>query len=50
MARSIIKINPEKALIYNPLVNPLHGDKSIGIDPDIHFYEIEDDNKTEEGQ
>ena len=29
---------------------PLLGDKSYEIDPDILFYEIEDDDKTEEGE
>ena len=48
MARSIIKINPAKALTYNTLVNPLNGDKFVGIDTSIYLYEIEDGDKTKE--
>ena len=48
MARSISKINQAKASTAKPLVNPLYGDKSLGLDPDIQFYEIEDDYNTKE--
>ena len=46
MARSISKKNTVKASIYKPLGKPPPGDKTIGTDPDIRFYEIEDVNNT----
>ena len=50
MEGSISKINPEKASTSKPSWKPPPGDKSIGIDPAIRFYEIEDGDKTKEGE
>ena len=33
-----------------PLVKPPPGDKTLGLQIDIRFYEIEDSDKTEEGE
>ena len=38
---------PVKASAANPLVNPPPGDKTLDIDPEIHFYDIEDGDETE---
>ena len=46
MARSISKKNTVKASIDKNLGKSPPGDKTIGIDPDIRFYEIEDVNNT----
>ena len=46
MARSISKINPEKASTSKPLGKPLPVDKYLGIDPAIWFYEVEDIDKN----
>ena len=37
-----------KASTANPDGKPPSGDKSLGIDPYIFFYEIEEDDKTKE--
>ena len=37
-----------KASISKPNGKPLPGDKTLGIDPYICFYEIEDGNKTKD--
>ena len=39
-----------KASTPKPNRKPLPGYKTLGIDPAICFYEIEDVNKTEEGE
>ena len=46
MARTII-LKTVKSSTAKPKGNPLSGDKTLGIDPDIHFYEIEGGDKTE---
>ena len=38
-----------KASAYKPLGNTPIGYKTSGLDPEIRFYELEDDYKTEEG-
>ena len=50
MARPISKRNTEKASAAKTLGKPHTGDKSLEIDPAIHFYEIEDSDNTEEGE
>ena len=50
MARSISKINSAKASTVKPLVKLPPGDKSLGLEPSIRFYEIEDSDHTEEGK
>ena len=50
MERSINNRNPEKASTDNPSANPLPRDKYLGLEPDIHFCEIEDGDNTEEGE
>ena len=50
MARSISKRNPAKASTAKPSGKPPPGDKSLGLEPAIHFYLIEDSDKTEEGE
>ena len=39
-----------KSSIANPNGKPLPVDKSLGIGTDIHFHEIEEKYKTEEGE
>ena len=39
-----------KASTANPSCKPPPGDKTLGFEPAIRFYEIEDDDKTEEGE
>ena len=39
-----------KASIANPNGKSTPGDKILGLDPDIQFYEIEDDGKNQEGE
>ena len=46
MSRTISTRNIAKA----STVKPLTGDKYLGIDPAIQFYEIEYGNKTEGGE
>ena len=50
MERSIIKRNSEKALTAKPLVKPPPGDKTLGVETAIFFYEIEDGDKNQEGE
>ena len=40
MAKSISKRNPEKSSTAKPLGKPPLEYKSIGIEPDIKFYDI----------
>ena len=47
MARTISKRNTAKDSTDKPLDKPPPGDKSLGLDPDINFYEIEDVGKTD---
>ena len=47
MEKSVI-LKPTKALTSKPNSKNLPRDITIGIDPAIHFYEIEDGDKTEE--
>ena len=50
MERSIsITVKTEKALTDKPKDKTLPRDKSLGLDPPIHFYEIKDFDNTEEG-
>ena len=49
MSRSINKINSAKASTSKPLGKSTPGYRSLGLDPDISFYEIEDGDKTDEG-
>ena len=39
-----------KASISKPNDNPTPGDKTLGLDPEIRFYGIIDDGKTDEGE
>ena len=48
--RSISKRNLIEASTAKPLGKPPPGDKTLGIYPDIHFYELEYDDNTEEGE
>ena len=50
MAKTISTRNVAKASTTKPLGKPLPGDKFLGIEPAIRFYEIEDGDKTEEGE
>ena len=40
---------PVKASPAKPNIKSLPGDKTLGLDPYIHFYEIEGGDITEEG-
>ena len=46
MAKSISKRNPEKSSTAKPLGKPPLEYKSIGIEPDINFYDIEEGDNT----
>ena len=48
MARSISKRNSVKASTDKPQGKPATGDKTLGLETAIQFYEIEDEDKTEE--
>ena len=50
MVRTSSMINTAKYSTSKPSVKPLHGDNYIGVEPDIHLYEIEDIDKTEKGE
>ena len=50
MARSISKRNILKVSIAKPSFKPLPEDKSLGLDSSIRLYELEDGDKTEEGE
>ena len=50
MARSISKRNQAKASSAKPSDKPPPGDKTLGLEPDIHFYLIQDGDKTGEGE
>ena len=39
-----------KSSTSKPNGKPPPGDYTLVLDPDIRFYEIEEDNKTEEGE
>ena len=47
MANNTSKKISVKASAAKPLVKPPPGDKTFGLDPAIHFYAIEDGDKTE---
>ena len=50
MDRSISKRHPVKASASKPLGNPLPGYKTLVLEPNIRVYEIENSDKTEEGE
>ena len=50
MAKTISKIISVKASAPNPLVKPPPRDKTLGVETVIRFYELEDGDKTEEGE
>ena len=51
MARSIsMKMKKLKASTSKPNVKPPPGDESLGLEPVIGFYEIEEGGNTEEGE
>ena len=50
MKRTVSKRNSEKSYTSKPPCKPPPGDKTLDIDPDICLYEIEDNDKTEEGE
>ena len=47
---STISIKTVKASTAKPNGKPMIGDKTLGIDACIRFYEIEDGHHTEEGE
>ena len=49
MAKTV-SLKSTRASIAKPNTKPLPRDKTLGIDPVIFFYEIEDGNNTEEGE
>ena len=50
MTNIISKKSSVKDSEAKPLEKPPPGDKTFGIDADIHFYAIEYGDKTEEGE
>ena len=49
MAKTV-SLKSTRASIAKPNTKPLPRDKTLGIDPVIFFYEIEDGNNTDEGE
>ena len=49
MAKTISKKTSVKASAGKASDKPLHGDKTIVIEPTIRFYAIEDGDENEEG-
>ena len=49
MAKNISRKSSVKASSAKPLGKPLTRDKTLGLEPAIHFYERKDGDKTEEG-
>ena len=39
-----------KASAAKPLGKPPHGDKNLGLEPEIRFYMLEDGDETAEGE
>ena len=50
MAKPISKKSYVKASAAKPYIKPPPGDKTCGLEPAIHFYEIEDGDETEKGE
>ena len=50
MAKTISRKISVKASEAKPLGKPPPGDKTLELDPAIRFYELEDGDKTEEGE
>ena len=50
MAKSTSKKISFKASPANPLVKPTPRDKTLFLDPSIHFYKLEDGDETVEGE
>ena len=50
MAKTISRKISVKASAAKPLGKPPPGDKTPGLEPAIRFYELEDGDKTEEGE
>ena len=49
MARTI-SLKTVKTSTAKPNGNPPTGEKTLGLDPDIQLYEIEDGDNTDEGK
>ena len=49
-ANTISKKISAKASAAKPLVKPLPGGKTLGLDPETWFYDIEDGDDTKEGE
>ena len=50
MAKIISKKSSVKASAAKPSGKPPSRDKTLGVDPEIRFYAIEDGGETEEGE
>ena len=50
LSNTICKKSYVKASTHKILGKSLPGDKTCGIDPDIHLYGIEDGDETEKGE
>ena len=50
MGKTTSKKTSVKTSSENPLVNPPPGDKTLGLDPEIRFYTLEDGDDTVEGE
>ena len=50
MVKPISNKNSVKDSTAKPLGKPLPGDKTCGLEPAIHFYEIEDGDETEKSR
>ena len=50
MVKTTSKKSYVKASAAKPSGKPLPGDKTPGLEPEIRFYELEDDGNTEEGE
>ena len=50
MENTIGKKISVKASADKPSVKPLPGDKTLGLEPEIRFYKLEDGDDTAEGE
>ena len=50
MAKNITKKSSVEDPAAKTLAKPLPGDKTLGIEPAIRLYDIEDGDKTKEGE
>ena len=50
MGKTASKKSSVKATTAKPLVKPIPGNNTLGLDPEILFYKLEDGDETPEGE